>query len=126
MYGIFFTTSFLLADELLLRLDTLHSLGIDPTPANIRTVAHLSLSFVTFIHGTNVNVGLRLQNILGVFKIVVLAAISLCGFLSLAGVRGFRVRDGYEKPTNFQWDHFWEGTVVDTKAYTTALYTVLW
>ncbi|KAM6492092.1 APC amino acid permease [Amanita muscaria] len=104
----------------------LHALGVQPTPENIRTVAHICLSIVTFIHGTNVKWGILLQDILGAFKIVVLVAISVCGILSLAGVRGFQVLDGYEKPHNFEWKYLWEGTVFDMKAYSTAIYTVLW
>ncbi|KAF8622990.1 hypothetical protein AX15_006586 [Amanita polypyramis BW_CC] len=104
----------------------LRALGIEPTPENVRKLAYYCLSLVTFIHGTHVTLGIRIQNVLGTFKIIVLVAISVAGLLSLAGVHGFQVRDEYEKPHNFEWSHFWEGTNVDPNAFSTGVYNVLW
>jgi len=60
------------------------------------------------------------------FKLVVLAAIAIVGILSLAGVSGFQVRDGYDKPHNYEWKNFWEGTVITPDALSGGFYNVLW
>ncbi|KAF8678630.1 hypothetical protein AX14_004685 [Amanita brunnescens Koide BX004] len=104
----------------------LRALGIDPTPSNIRTVAYYCLSFVTFVHGANVTLGIRIQNFLGMFKLVVLTFVAIAGILSLAGVSGFQVREGYEKPHNYEWKNFWQGSVIAPDALSTGFYTVLW
>jgi hypothetical protein len=79
------------------------------------------------IHGTLLRWGIRLQNILGAFKLVVLALISLTGILCLTGVGGLKVRDGYEKPDNFRWENFWEGSQgKGVNAFASGLYNVVW
>src|ERR1700761_5800387 len=90
-------------------IDVIHALGKEPSRYNTRFVAFLCLTFILLIHGSLVRWGLRLQNSLAMFKLVVLSAIALSGLLSLAGVDGFAVRPGYEVPNNFQWDKMWEG-----------------
>ncbi|KAJ3563673.1 hypothetical protein NP233_g8789 [Leucocoprinus birnbaumii] len=35
-------------------------------------------------------------------------------------------RDGYEKPNNFHWDKFWEGSGTDVNAFVAGLYAVIW
>ncbi|KAF8324518.1 APC amino acid permease [Amanita rubescens] len=104
----------------------LRALGIDPTPSNVRSLAYYCLTFVTFVHGLNVTLGIRIQNVLGMFKLVVLAAIAIAGILSLAGVSGFQVRDGYDKPHNYEWKNFWEGTVITPEVLSGGFYNVLW
>ena len=70
--------------------------------------------------------GLRLQNTLGAVKLLVLALIPVSGFLYLAGVKGFQVRDEYEKPNNFTWDKFWEGSGTGLTGFVNGLYNVIW
>ena len=106
--------------------DLLHSLSIEPTWFNTRLVAFSCLTFICIIHGTLLNLGLRLQNMLGVFKLLVLALISLSGILCLAGVKGIQVRDEYEKPDNFTWDKLWEGSGTGANAFVSGLYNVIW
>ena len=67
-----------------------------------------------------------MQNILGVFKLLILALISVSGMLCFAGVDGIQVRDGYEKPNNFTWETFWEGSGTGTSAFVNGLYNVIW
>lgn len=105
-------------------LDVIHSLYLEPTRYNTRFVAILCLTFCVFIHGTFLKAGLRLQNALGMFKLVILSAISISGLLCLAGVPGFTVREEYEKPKNFE--HVWEGSGKGANAFVTGLYNVIW
>lgn len=89
-------------------------------------VAFSCLTFVCFVHGTQLKWGLRLQNALGVSKLVILALIAISGLLSLAGVKGLQVREEYEQPDNFKWDKFWEGSGTGPNAFVSGLYNIIW
>ncbi|KAI3615671.1 high affinity methionine permease [Moniliophthora roreri] len=106
--------------------DILHALAIEPTRFNTRFIAFLCLTFIIIIHGAFMKWGLRLQNTLGLFKLVILSAIALCGFLSLAGIPAFAVKREYDQPDNFRWGKFWEGTRTDANAFVSGLYNVIW
>lgn len=107
--------------------DVIHALGLEPTRYNTRFVAVICLTFILFMHGTLPKWGLRLQNSLGLFKLLILSAISVCGLLSLAGVQAFAVKEGYDKPRNFEsWEKVWEGSRGDANAFVTGLYNVIW
>ena len=106
--------------------DLLHSLHIEPTWLNTRLVAFTSLTSICLVHGTLLKQGLRLQNTLGALKLLVLALIPVSGFLYLAGVKGIQVGDEYEKPNNFTWDSFWEGSGTGPSAFVNGLYNVIW
>src|ERR1700678_3408222 len=106
--------------------DMLHCISIEPTWFNTRLVAFTCLTSVCLLHGTHLKLGLRLQNALGVFKLLVLALISLSGILCLAGVNGFQVRDEYEKPNNLTWEKLWEGSGTGPTAFVNGLYNVIW
>ncbi|KAF8881208.1 hypothetical protein BD779DRAFT_1546812 [Infundibulicybe gibba] len=88
--------------------------------------AFLCLTFCLLAHGTTVKWGLRLQNALGMFKIIILLMIAACGILCLAGAPGFSVREEYDPPKNFEWRYFWEGSGTGTNAFVTGLYNVIW
>ncbi|KAJ8516857.1 hypothetical protein ONZ45_g5856 [Pleurotus djamor] len=104
----------------------MHALGLPGSQFNIRTTAILCLTTNVVLHGVFYKLGLRIQNMLGLFKLVFLSAIALTGLLCLAGVPGFQVREGYEKPNNYQWDKFWEGSGTGANAFITGLYNVFW
>jgi hypothetical protein len=70
--------------------------------------------------------GLKLQNALGFFKLLVLLIIAVSGLLSLAGVPGFAVRAGYDIPHNFTWSSFWEGSDIGLNAFVTGMYNMIW
>lgn len=106
--------------------DLLHAAGLPLTWINTRLVAFSCLSFICFIHGTTLKWGLRIQNALGIFKLVVLTLVAGSGLLSLLGVPGFQVRDGFEKPDNFRWETFWEGSGTGSNAFVAGLYGVIW
>ncbi|TEB31036.1 APC amino acid permease [Coprinellus micaceus] len=106
----------------------LHSLSIEPTYYITRFTAFGCLTFILTMHGTFLAPwGLRLQNTLGAGKLLVLISIVLAGLLSLVGVAGFSVKEGYEVPRNFQWDKFWEGSRgKGANAFVNGLYNVMW
>ncbi|KAF9446624.1 APC amino acid permease [Macrolepiota fuliginosa MF-IS2] len=104
----------------------LHAAAIQPTWLNTRLVAFSCLTFICLIHGTALKWGLRLQNTLGTFKLVILSLIACSGILSLIGVPGFQVRDDYEKPQNYEWDKFWEGSGTGANAFVAGLYAIIW
>lgn len=107
--------------------DVLHTLAIEPTWFHTRLVAFCCLSFVCLIHGCLFKHGLRLQNALGLFKLVVLVLIVISGLLSLFNVAGFQVRPEYESSKNFRsWDDFWGGSGTGVNAFVNGLYNVIW
>ena len=106
--------------------DLLLSLSIEPTWLSTRLVAFGCQTSICLLHGTLLKFGLRLQNTLGVCKLLVLALVSMSGILCLAGVKGFQVGDEYEKPNNFTWDKFWEGSGTGPSAFVNGLYNVIW
>ncbi|KAK1222361.1 hypothetical protein PQX77_014793 [Marasmius sp. AFHP31] len=105
---------------------TLHALGVELTHFNTRLVAYICLTFIVLVHGTRLQIGLQLQNTLGLLKLIVLSAIVLCGLLSLAGVPGFEVNGEYNQPDNFDWDNFWEGSRYDANSFVSGLYDIIW
>ncbi|KAK0196954.1 APC amino acid permease [Armillaria mellea] len=104
----------------------LHALNIEPVRWNTRFVAFLCLSFCCLLHGTTFKWGLRLQNTLGLFKLFLLSSIGVAGLFCLAGVPGFRVREGYEAPDNLRWDKLWQGSNSDANALISGLYNIIW
>ncbi|KAG6856922.1 hypothetical protein H0H87_012173 [Tephrocybe sp. NHM501043] len=91
-------------------LDVAHALSLEPTRFNVRGLALLCLTFSFLAHGVTPAFGLRLQNLLGVSKLLVLWAIATAGVFCLFGIPGFSVDPHYEAPNNFAWTKFWEGS----------------
>ena len=112
--------------EFIYILDLLHSLKIEPTWLNTRLVAFTCLTSICLVHGTLLKLGLCIQNTLGALKLLVLALIPVSGFLYLAGIKGIQVGDEYEKPNNFTWDKFWEGSGTGPGDFVNGLYNVIW
>ncbi|KAF8555875.1 APC amino acid permease [Imleria badia] len=105
---------------------TLHALAYERTPINVRIVAFLCTTFCLVVHGAFLNFGLRLQNALGAFKLVVLVLIAGSGFLSMAGVPGFAVGEEYDQPNNYTRQTFWEGSNFGANALAIGMYNVIW
>ena len=116
----------LLTHTLIAVSDALHALAYERTPTNVRIAIFLCMSFCVVVHGVFLNFGVRLQNALGVFKLVVLLLIAGSGFLSLIGVPGFAVGEEYDQPNNFTWQTFWEGSNFGANAFVTGMYNVIW
>ena len=91
----------------------------------MRLVAFTCLTSVCLVHGTLLKLGLRLQNTFGALKLLAFALIPVTGILYLAGVKGFQVGDEYEKPNNFAWDNFWEGSGTGASAFVNGLFNVI-
>ncbi|KAJ7600512.1 APC amino acid permease [Mycena floridula] len=103
-----------------------HALDISPTKFNIRTLAILCLTGGLILHGCFLKLGLRVQNVLGMFKIAIISAIAIAGLLSLLDVPGFKLQPGYEIPNNFQWGKMWEGSGNGVNSFVTGMYNVIW
>jgi len=78
------------------------------------------VTFALLVHGISPRWGLRLQNVLGFFKIGVLAFIICAGFAALAG----KVKAGAPNPSNFT--NAFAGTKSDANSFVQALYNVIW
>lgn len=97
----------------------LYAAGHEVNQWNQRAVSLTCITFVLIIHGTALNWGLRLQNVLGTFKIVLLLLLSFAGIAVLAGCINID-----PKPDNFS--HLFEGTNSNANAIVTGLYAVIW
>ncbi|TGO16881.1 hypothetical protein BTUL_0023g00580 [Botrytis tulipae] len=85
---------------------------------NQRGVGLACITAAFLIHGFSVRWGLRLQNLLGVIKLLILLLIIISGFVALGG--HLRI----EKPNNFT--NAFEGTTGSAYGVVTALYNVIW
>ncbi|KAF9005181.1 amino acid/polyamine transporter I [Cyathus striatus] len=100
------------------------------TQALTKLTAALVLTFVLLLHGLHLPLGLRVQNALGVSKIIVLVGIVGTGVAAALGI--LRVEDGSttrERPIdhNFgSWDRIWEGSRWGMSEFCLALYNVIW
>ncbi|KAL5521490.1 hypothetical protein ACEPAF_2238 [Sanghuangporus sanghuang] len=100
----------------------IHALNITPTQLNARLVGSLALTAAFLLHGTRLNWGLRLQNALGIFILLVMAFIVLLGLLVFA----FPGLLNVERTDNLEWKNLWLGTRLEANAFVTALYNVSW
>ena len=75
--------------------DVLHAVDPTRTPPPIATrLAGVScVTFAMIIHGTRPAWGVRLQNSLGVLKLIALCAIALSGLAALARLPGFKLEE---------------------------------
>ncbi|KAK0203145.1 high affinity methionine permease [Desarmillaria ectypa] len=95
--------------------------GRDVTRWNQRGIGIACVTFALIIHSCFLKWGLRLQNALGIFKIVILLLITFSGFAALAG--HIKLPDD-EKPHNFR--NAFDGTESNANAFVTGLYNVIW
>ena len=77
------------------RPDILHALNPSqpPPPTTARVAGVVCITFALVLHGVALKAGLRLQNALGIFKLVVLSGSALTGLASLMRVPGFRLEN---------------------------------
>jgi amino acid transporter len=104
----------------------MHALSIESTRFTTRFIAFICLTFCFLIHGVFLNWGLRLQNILGFFKLFALLAIAMTGMFHVIGVPGFELQAGVDVPRNFERDTFWEGSGTGANAFVTGMTNVIW
>lgn len=104
----------------------MHALSIEPTTSMTRFVTLICLTFCLVIHGIFLKWGLRLQNALGLFKLVILCLVALTGMLYVIGAPGFKLREGIDPPKNFTRETFWEGSGTSINALATGMMYVIW
>ncbi|TFK24801.1 high affinity methionine permease [Coprinopsis marcescibilis] len=90
----------------------------EPTRWRLRAVGFACITFAFVLHGTAVKWGLRLQNVLGIIKILVLVFVIITGFVALGGHMNI------EKPNNFE--NAFEGTTASASSFCLSLYNVIW
>ncbi|KJZ79482.1 hypothetical protein HIM_00951 [Hirsutella minnesotensis 3608] len=93
----------------------LHAAKVEITRWNQRGIALGCLTFAFLIHGVALKWGIRLQNLLGVMKIIVIIIIIIAPLFNLSKVR---------QNTNFTKP--FEGTTASAYSVVTALYNVIW
>jgi amino acid transporter len=104
----------------------MHALSIEPTALKTRFIAFMCLTFGLVIHGVFLNWGLRIQNMLGIFKLIALLGIVITGVFHVIGVPGFGLQDGVDIPRNFERDTFWEGSGTGANAFVIGMTNVIW
>ncbi|KAF2718141.1 putative methionine permease [Polychaeton citri CBS 116435] len=85
---------------------------------NQRGIGLACITSAFLIHGLALKWGLRLQNLLGIIKLVIILIIVVSGWAALGGALKI------EKPHNF--DNAFEGTTGSAYGVVTALYNVIW
>ena len=106
--------------------DLLHALDLEATTFNVRGMAFGCVTVSFIVHSCFMTTGLRLQNTLGFFKLLILISVVIVGMAHLAGIPGFELREDVEVPDNLQWSKLWEGSGNGATAFVTGLYNVIW
>ncbi|ODH13223.1 hypothetical protein ACO22_07473 [Paracoccidioides brasiliensis] len=96
----------------------LHAAQVEVTRWNQRGVGLACITTAILIHGLALKWGLRLQNLLGTIKLIIIVIIAVAGWAALGGA--LKV----EKPNNFH--NAFEGTRGSAYGVVTALYNVIW
>ncbi|PPQ92638.1 hypothetical protein CVT25_007717 [Psilocybe cyanescens] len=109
MISVFSANAVLLAGEYVLLVA-----NVDPTHWTCRLVGFTCITFSVLFHGTALKCGLRLQNFLLIFKILVLVFIIITGFVALSG------RMKIEKPNTFT--NAFEGPTAGASSVCLSLY----
>ncbi|KAF8193443.1 high affinity methionine permease [Pholiota molesta] len=92
--------------------------NVNPGRWTLRLVGFACITFALLLHGLALKWGLRLQNFLGVFKILVLLIVVITGFVALGG------HTKVDRPHNFT--HAFEGTTASASSFCLSLYNVIW
>ncbi|EEH41495.2 high-affinity methionine permease [Paracoccidioides lutzii Pb01] len=96
----------------------LRAAQVEVTRWNQRGVGLACITAAFLIHGFALKWGLRLQNLLGAIKLIIIVVIAVAGWAALGGA--LKV----EKPNNFH--NAFEGTRGSAYGVVTALYSVIW
>ncbi|OIW23965.1 amino acid transporter [Coniochaeta ligniaria NRRL 30616] len=99
----------------------LHAAGREVDRWNQRGIGLACITTAFLIHGCALKWGLRLQNLLGTIKLIVVLIIIVAGWVALAG--HVKLPED-EKPHNFR--NAFEGTTGSAYGVVTALYNVIW
>jgi amino acid transporter len=96
----------------------LHAAGVEVDRWNQRGIGLACITTAFLIHGLALKWGLRLQNLLGIFKLVIILIIVVSGWAALGGALKI------PRPDNFS--NAFEGTTRSAYGVVTALYNVMW
>lgn len=96
----------------------LNAAQVEVTRWNQRGIGLACISAALLIHSTALKWGLRLQNVLGAIKLIIILIIVVTGWVALAG------RLKVPKPDNFS--NAFAGTEGSGYGIVTALYNVIW
>ncbi|KAK1750378.1 amino acid/polyamine transporter I [Echria macrotheca] len=99
----------------------LHAAQVEVTRWNQRGIGLACITAAFLIHGTALKWGIRLQNVLGSIKVIIILIIVVGGWVALAG--HVKLPED-EKPHNFR--NAFEGTTGSAYGVVTALYNVIW
>ncbi|KAH9897021.1 amino acid transporter [Cubamyces lactineus] len=95
-----------------------------PSPTAARLAGVLCITVALVLHGTMLKAGVRIQNALGLFKLLILIGIALSGLASLLRLPGFRLEN---PPHNLEWSKMWQGSLQGgANAFVTGLFNVIW
>ncbi|KAA8896866.1 hypothetical protein TRICI_006821 [Trichomonascus ciferrii] len=96
----------------------LYAAGIEVGRWNQRLIGLACVTFSFLIHALFLKWGLRLQNLLGIFKLVVIIIIIVTGWVVLGG--------NVDIPKTHAFTNAFEGTTGTAYGIVTALYNVIW
>lgn len=99
----------------------LHAADIEVDRWNQRGIGLACITSAFLIHGLALKWGIRLQNLLGAIKVIIILVIVVCGWVALAG--HLKLPED-KKPHNFT--NAFEGTTGSAYGVVTALYNVIW
>lgn len=93
--------------------------NVEVTRWNQRGIGIACITFAFLVHASNVKVGVYLQNILGVFKLVIVLIIVVTGWVALGGgIKG--------APGKANFHNSFKGGEVTGYGVVTALYNIIW
>lgn len=100
-------------------------LSEEPSCLVVQLTSFVCVTLTFLLHGTAVGLGLRVQNVLGVFKLIVLAIVAGTGLVALKyGIpsdTGF-MEDRWRGRENFR--DIWSGTISSASSMCLGLYSV--
>jgi hypothetical protein len=100
-------------------------LNREPSSLTLEMTAFACMTFTFLLHGTALNWGLRLQNVLGLFQLLIISAVVATGYVALR--QGLLTETGSQRDRWRGRDNFrdvWGGTSGSMVALCTALYSV--
>lgn len=97
----------------------------EPSSLALKFAAFFCITFSVLLHGLRVDLGLRIQNALGICKLIVLAIVAATGLVALRyGIPSSSdlVEDRWRGRENFRG--IWDGTISSASSVCLALYSV--
>lgn len=96
----------------------LHAADVEVNRWNQRGIGFACITVAFLVHTTEMKWGLRLQNVLGILKLIVILVIVICGIVALSNFSGVKASNNFSDP----WGH----SHPSAYGIVTALYSVIW